>query len=262
MKTHVESAHKEKLFDAVILISFFIISTIFIVTLKLGHITTFLLYFGFPSFYLLVKYPSIRKRILFFAIPLAVAALFLEDYTGLINRAWLTTTIFPIKILGVIPLEDFIWGLLLAVLILVVYEVFVDIRHPNPRISKNYKWFIIMMVGVFIAFFTMLIHNPPRTSFAYFKFFLPLHLLPIIYIMIRHPNLVPKLIKISLIFFVFFLIYEIIGLHFNFWSFPGEYIATTEMFGVVIPLEELLLWVVLISATVVAWHEEFVDDLK
>ena len=262
MKSLKTLIHKKRVLDAVILISFFILSTLLIITLKLGHITTVLLYFGFPSIYLLLRYPFIRKRILFFAIPLSVVALFLVDYIGQINQAWQTSTIFPVKILGVVPLENFIWGLLLAVLILVVYEVFIDARHTNPKISKNYKWFIIMMVGSFIAFFTLIVHNPPRTTFAYLKFFFPIHILPIVYIMVKHPKLVPKLIKISLILFIFFLTYEIIGLHFNFWSFPGEYIATTEMFGVVIPLEELLLWVVLISATVVAWHEEFVDDLK
>lgn len=262
MKSLKTLLHKKKTLDAIVLISFFLISTILIITLKLGHIITFLLYFGFPSIYLFKRYPFVRKRVLLFAIPLAITSLFIIDYIGQINRAWLTSTIFPVKILGAVPLENFIWGLLWAVLILVVYEVFVDARHSNPKISKNYKWFIIMMVGLFIAFFTLIVHNPPRTTFAYLKFFVPIHILPIIYIIVRHPNLVPKLIKISLILFIFFLIYEIIGLHFNFWSFPGEYIATTEMFGVVIPLEEFLLWIILISATVVAWYEEFVDDLK
>lgn len=58
------------------------------------------------------------------------------------------------------------------------------------------------------------------------------------------------------------MIYEIIALKIKLWSFPGEYSGFINIFGVGIPLEEFVLWVVLGGASVATYFETFVDDLK
>ncbi len=253
----------KKLLDTSILILFFIISTVCIWLFKLNNLVTTFLYLIIPSIYLLSRYPTFRKRILIFALPVGITLSVGMQYLADFNKAW----IWPVNpslpiIFKHIPLESFLWYPAWLVAVVAIYEIFVDSRHPNQKISKNYKWFIILLLGYATAFVVWLSIGSPRIEYAYARLVsLPALALPV-YILVKKPDLIPRLFKFSLVLLIFTLVYEIIALRIKLWSFPGEYSSFINIFGVGIPLEEFILWIVLGGASVAAYFETFVDDLK
>lgn len=250
-------------FDIVILITFFLFSTLFIWIFKLNNLITTFLYLVVPSLYLLVRYQNFRKRILIFALPVGITLSVTMQYLADFNKAW----IWPINpslpiIFKHIPLESFLWYPAWLVAVVALYEIFVDYKHPNQKISKNYKWFIIILLGYAIAFIVWLSIGSPTIEYAYAKLLSLPAIAPVVYILIKKPYLIPRLFKFSLSLLIFTLIYEIIALKVKLWGFPGEYSGFVDIFGVGIPLEEFILWITLGGASVAAYFETFVDDLK
>lgn len=250
----------KKVIDATILVLYFIIATILLLKYRLNYLISILFYFGFPIFYLFFRYPEIKKRILLFSIPLGLAIVFFADYLATLNLAWINSSIFPFKMLKVLPIEDLLFGILMLTAIISVYEVFIDIKHKKTEIGKNYKFFVLILIIVFIAFLISLIKTPKIT---YAHAVISSLAIPIfIYIVIKHPILIPKLLKISLILFFFAVTYEIVALNLGYWRFPGEYISFISVLNVHLPVEEFVLWIILMPAVIVALFEEFEDDLK
>ena len=86
--------------------------------------------------------------------------------------------------------------------------------------------------------------------------------LPALYTMFRYPTIIPKLIFLIPFFFCVYLAFELIALHFGWWSFDGNYVSLVTILGLTFALEELVIWIILGSAVVAAYHELLVDDQR
>jgi len=251
----------KKQLDIVILILFFLVVSISVWIFKLNALTTTFLYLVIPSAYLLFRYPKFRKRTLVFALPTGIFLSIVIHYVGEANSVWSNNTQLP-RIFTYLPLDSFIWYPAWVIAITAIYQIFLDFKHRDQKISKNYKWLIIILFGFFSAFIVWLLIGSPRIEYGYARLFALPIIFPVVYILIRKPILIPRLFKFSLALLVFVLVYEIVALRLQHWTFPGEYSSLIYFFGVGVPIEELILWVVLGGASLAAYFETFMDDLK
>ena len=80
---------------------------------------------------------------------------------------------------------------------------------------------------------------------------------------IKRPDLFRKYSMIAVSMFFLFFIFEIVGVAFGYWYFPGsQYIGTVTVFRSTFPIEEIIFWMFFYPATIVSYYETFIDDMK
>jgi hypothetical protein len=248
-----------KRFNILLLIFFFLFTTITVWGLKLNSTISTIFYLIIPSVYLLLKYPGFRKQILIFSLPFGVILATVLEYFATYNRIWVANSHLP-NIFGYLSLESFLWWPGWIIIVIAIYNIFINPRHKKT--NENFKWFILLLAISVVMFAIWLLLGSPRIEYAYLKFFsLPI-IAPIIYLLIKKPKIFPNIIKFSLIVAIFSLIYEIVGLKLSHWTYPGEYIGIIHLFGINMPIEELLLWVILGSVAIVSYYEITNDDIS
>lgn len=222
----------------------------------------FLLYTIIPSGYLVL-----REKKNYFKLSLAVLIFgllmgFIFDTIQTINNTWVVNLVLPWKILNIEPIDNLIGYALMTLLIVVFYEHFLD-DEKDKRISKNFIYFFLFLSVLIIVFYTLLVNNPEFFKFQYS--YATLGLLAIIVpilLAFYKPKLIPKILMMASVFYGIWLVNEIVALKTGGWIFPGEYIGLVTIFGVTFPFEEIFFWMMWYAATITAFYELFLDDLK
>lgn len=267
-KIQSTNTRNEKLFDLGLLITYFI-GIILTTTLGGVHTTAIVgafLFFMVPGFYIVIRNWSIHKEAFIFSVIVGLACGIVMEIIGQVNHLW----DYPItKFLNLDALQyhgyEFqavLWYVAWFWFTVIIYRAFFDPdRHlPNKKsLWKNHKKFLVLSLGivfVFTLFFAM-IPEVISTQYAYLKMGSFIIVIPILYACIKHPRLIPGIVKLGLSMSLFLLAYEIFGLRLGHWVYTGSFIAEVRLLGAIFPLEELILWVLLGSMFVAALYEEF-----
>ena len=186
------------------------------------------------------------------------------EFIAHITLAWqVPDTIFPFRILGASTLEGLIGYIPMTLLVLIFYEHFFD-KDINHKISPHI-WFAIIpaLLAIILITFTYFT-NPSRLMFShpYLKMGLAA-IIPMVWQIAKRPALLPKYLKLSASLFFVFFTFEIVGVTFNYWIFPGtDYLSWVTYFGRTFPVEEIIFWMLLYPPTIVSYYEKFIDDEK
>lgn len=250
-------------------IIFLVLTPVFAVTIalifKINYFTNIILFFFLPAIYLSIRNTHAIKKSINFALIAGLIGGFLIDFIATINNSWLIIkTIFPFKILGILPLEDLIWGFLLVYDIIMFYEHFLDKGRHNLKDTK-FKHFIILFILLLIIFLLTYLFNPRFLYFKYFYFFcgLVIILLPTISFLSFFPRLISKFIKTGSYFLILSILYEFSGLKLNQWVFRGNnFIGWVNFFNTKIPFEEFFFYLILFTICILSYYEFFDDDRK
>lgn len=224
-------------------------------------ILSIMLYYGSLSVYFSFRAPYAIKKALLISFASIPACLFL-DYMAFYNNAWSVPTIFPFRILGLIPLEDFICLFAVVYALSIVRDHFFETYHEiNFRRYKNF-WIVIALTIVFL-----ILHK-------WFPYYLriPYYYLWLLIVVFIVPSIVgfmlfSKLRRITRImmpyFFMGMLSWELIALYLGQWSFPSsEYIGLVKFLGFSWPVEEFLVWQILALPAIIAVTEFGVGNEK
>lgn len=260
---------KHSLLSKKIDIIFLILAPIFAVVIalvfKVNYFTNIVLFFFLPAIYLSIRNTHAIKKSIVFALFVGIIGGFLTDFLATFNNSWLIVeTIFPFKILGILPLEDIIWGFLLVYDIIMFYEHFLDKGRHNLK-DTRLKYFIILFILLLIIFLLTYLFNPSFLSFKYFYLFygLLIMLLPTISFLSFFPRLISKFIKTGAYFLILSILYEFSGLYLNQWEFRGNnFIGWVNFFNIKIPFEELFFYLILFTICILSYYEFFDDDRK
>ena len=88
-------------------------------------------------------------------------------------------------------------------------------------------------------------------------------ILPLILEVQRLPKLFRKYFPFALSLFPIIFTWEVVGLTFQYWTFPGQdYLAVVTFFSQSFPIEEIIFWMLLYPVTIASYYEQFVDDEK
>lgn len=84
-------------------------------------------------------------------------------------------------------------------------------------------------------------------------------ILPAILIFIKGPFLLRKTIFPTMFFAFVFFVYEIVSLQIGSWWWPGQYVFTFNVFGKILPLDDIIIWYFLSTPVLIGGYEFFID---
>lgn len=252
---------RKKALDALLLTLYFSVLTFLILTFKPGHIIGHLLIFVVPGMYLMVRYHSIRSHAFLVSIVFGLAAGTLLQVVAELNQVWLYEPAFPFFNLNGLPMEAIAWYVMWSGFAICVYSVFFDRRRTKVERRENLKHhapFLLLGATVFTLTMLLAILNAELfiVEHPYLVFGIPVFFLPLLVVFYLRRHVFNEIYRAALFLSIFALVYEVIGLHVGWWTFPGNFITTIPIGAVSVPLEEIILWVSLGSLSVLAWYEE------
>lgn len=256
---------KKKHVDLILLFVWQILSAGVSYIFKANFFVSTTLFYVLPSIFLSFREPkSIVKTLKFSAVGLPI--LLITDWIAVSTGTWyFPTSIFKWRLFGVTVFEVVLWLFVYIYFVVVFYEYFVDRKdYPNKH-RKLFKYFVVATVVLFMLFIlsVLLTGTFIKVPYIYLIFGVVFCFIPIPLILYKFPNLLSKLITVTVFFVTTSFLWEIVALKLNQWTFPGHYfVGWIEIFNVRFPLEELTVWIVFGSVSVVLLYEYFYDDMR
>jgi hypothetical protein len=255
-----------KKIDILFLILFPAIAVVLSLALRTNFLLTTLIFFGAPAIYFSYRTKHRVAKTALFSFIWTVPLVIFVDYIATINGAWFVPhTVFPFRLFGAIPLEDFVWMFLATFNILIFYEHFLD-KGKQELVDKRMKYLIWPLFVILLVFFLTLLTRPELLviPYAYLWIGVIFSFLPSVTFLSFFPRLLSKYVKTASYFFVVGIIFELTGLHLNNWKFVdnGNFIGWVELFGYRFPFEEFFFLFVIGVISVLSYYEFFDDDRK
>jgi len=258
---------KAKRVDFLMLILLSLLAVPAVLFFHVRFLTSTILFLGVPCIYLLLRKTQNLKVVFSGVFLIGIILGFGFDFIETFNKAWLIPQeqlIIPYRILGSAPFDELICLILWSLLMLLVYEHFLE-RKRVESININH----FMVTGVIPALAALLFvicaffFAPNLITFHYaYLIFGLLACLPIIYCLLRKPKLIWRIITVAPYFIFLFLTFEITALYLNQWMFIGQYIGYVNLFSFRFPIEELTFWIFISSTVVLTDYKLFVDAEK
>ena len=256
----------KKRFDFFLLATYFCCISVYMLWSRSGYVVGTILFFYLPALYLTIRRWKEYKHAILFSLVVGFAmGLYLEGVSA-INSVWTWKPYFEHIKLGPVFLIAIPWYICWVWIVISVWKVFFDRRHHQRReggVIRRHLLFLIPLISFIILLLYVLVVVPHvfALPYAYLIFGGIIFILPILFIVWRHKDLIPRLLKLATVLSIFFLIYEIIGVYLGQWRYDGLFIGVVNIFATKIPIEELVLWVFLGSMTIAVWYEEFENNL-
>lgn len=262
---------KRKLFD--ILIILILTCLAFIVSMKtsIRPLFSMMMFYIVPAAYIILRSGKINFKkvsLITFVIATFAGAL---DAMVTANKGWWIPEdqlVFHFRFLGLWNLDNTLWYAGMAFYLVIFYEYFFD-SEKSHKLSKLSKYFLLFPIAITLVFLLLYYFFPNilfNIRYAYLTVFAPLIFAPaIVLLFLARKNafeLFGKFTLVAMFFFFVNILHEISALSLGQWIFPGEYIGTVHLAGVVIPIEEFVMYIIFSAYTGLAYYEIFVDDRK
>lgn|GEM_PF-5123859 len=253
--------------DAILVFSYFLGTCIYALLFHPGIMFGHILFFIVPGLYLVVRYWRRNYHAFLFSIAAGVATGFPLQVVAELNGVWqYDFPLFDWLTFGGLRMIPLAWYVLWIGLTISAYSVFFD-KHIHTVRKHHVFWkvhyrFLILCAAVTAGSMYFLLVNPGVFLFPY-PYVLAgslLFIAPVACILWCHPQLLRDTIKAVGILALLMLIYELVGLKVGWWTYPGDYIAAIPMFGTVLPLEEIILWILFGALFAVVAYEEVEHD--
>lgn len=229
------------------------------------------LFFVVPAIYLLLKRGHLNSLKIFVTTIVIGITGGAVDAAITANKGWWipeTQLVFHQRFFGIWNIDNTLCYMGGMLYIVVFYEYFLDVQR-HRKLSRRFHyfaWLPIITSVTLVVFATIFPNLLSNIRYAYLTLALPFVVVPIILLFVLgRRNILELLGKFSLVsifFFIVTLTNEITALRGGQWIFPGEYIGTVHLAGVIIPIEEFMMYIMMFAFTGLAYYEIFVDDLS
>lgn len=224
------------------------------------------LFLTVPAIYLSFLMKRVAKKALLFSLVTILPLSIIWDYIAHFTHQWTATTIFPFRILGLVPVEDILWGISINCFVILFYEYFLESRREDKSIwHPRMKFLSFLFIALSALFFILYFFSPNYLNIPYSYFWIATFALfiPSLVELFRRPKLFQKFILVGAYFFFVNLIYEITALKLGQWTFPStQYVGWVYFLGVQFPFEELFFLITWGSIAALSYYEPFDDDEK
>lgn len=257
--------HGKKL-DILVLIGFMILGTVYANVTKDLYIGKSAIA-GAVGMFPGIIYLSLRKRknwpkILVSTLIFGTLFGFMFEFLAEYNKAYsVVSTLFPFKLLGVLPIDNVLGHMMMTMYTIVFYEHFID-REKHHAISKNFLHALLPAVFAIGTMLLLFFLHPStlRIGHPYLYMGLAAIVAPI-YLGFERPEFIKNMALTAIYFFFFYFIAEFFAVRYQYWIYPGNnYVGWVTILGVTFPFEELFFWMMFYAATLVSYYELFIDD--
>ena len=241
-----------------------ILAAVITVVLRTDLLVSILMFFGVPTVYLTIRNPGIFKKSLVFALLLSVPLSVFVDTLAAINGSWvIPASVFPFRLFGVATVEVYLFGLLWVLYAILCYEHFLDGGQRGDTLSSQIRYLgwisvaLLIYVGAGVLFDNELLHIP----FFYILVGIVLVVIPLIVFIVYYPVFWRTFAIIGVYFFYLLSLFELAALATGQWIFPGsDFIGFVRLFGLRMPIEEVAIWMLLATASLLSYYEFFGDN--
>lgn len=240
----------------------FVLSQVF----RLNFITNLVLYYVLPAIALmyLTNRATILKAALFALVSGVLIGLALDYIFTFSGSWWVNDTIFNFRFLNIVPAEDILWGFLNIFLVVLFYEVFLEMdRNQNRNPKQHYMWALALIT--LTIFSLAYVFDPQLLNIPHFYIYggITLLIIPSIIFFIRFKKPVKKIFITALYFFYLSLLFELGAVNLGHWGFYADnYLMTMTLGNIRVPFEELFFYVTILASSMLVYYEYFFDDRK
>jgi len=242
-----------------------LIGAAFSYLLKPDLVISVILFLFVPSLYLLLRKKQDLKKLFLASVTMGVLYGMSYNFVAEYFHAYKTIySIWPFHLptIGVTPLGDIMWGFLIPFSIIVFYEHFFE--HHKLHIKNRFRTYIFLIFGIALISAVSLVlefSNLESTvkPLAYFIVGL-ISLLPLILLFFEKHTLLHKIIYVGIFFAYLNALFEIVAIINNYWVFTGHYLYGINLGGYILPVEEIIFWILPSAVVFVVLYEYFFDD--
>ena|SRR2546429_2427678 len=255
---------RQKAFDISSVFVLSVLATIITIVVRSNVLVSVLLFFGLPSAYLALRNPRILNKGLVFALLLSVPLSFFVDTLAAINGSWIVpNSVFPFRIFGVATIEVYLFGLLWVLYAVLFYEHFFENGQTGGVMSARIMYLACLCFTLPLYVIAGLLFDNSLLYIPYFYALVGIALvvIPLVVFLSLYPFFWRRFLLTGLHFFFLLFLFEIAALATGQWTFPGkDFIGFVRVFGYQFPVEELIVWMCLATAALLAYYEYFADD--
>ena len=244
-----------------ILVGYLVLVSIFACLVRASYLTSIFLFFIVPSIYFSFLAKKHVLKILLFSFFYGSIVSLVADYFGMSWGYWVVPqTIFPIRILSVIPIEDFIWGIGGTFVSIMFYKTYFD--QKTFKINKSKLIQFLLANAILLFLFVVYINTKIKIPYFFAVGSLLLFLPPIILTGVFKKN---KLLKVlpTLCIYLFVVGFELSSLYNQHWIFNAnaQVLAWVDIFNLRFPLEEFFAFFIFGPIANILYYQYFFESI-
>jgi hypothetical protein len=227
---------------AVLIVPMAAFFVLFVLGFKTTYLVSLLVFFLIPSIYLSLRKKERVKKVALFTLITTIPLYFIIDILAYLGKDWIVpASLFPFRILGVLPIEDFIWLFLVTYLVLIIYESISKDKFKPALGGRVTLMIAILYPLLLIAVGLFYLYPSLNIPYAFDILGFGLLLIPAVLVILRFPSYAITFLKVQILFSVIHLPFELVGDKYGFWLYQGSYyIGWVKILGVSMPLEEMM----------------------
>ncbi len=242
------------------LVIYLVFSCLFVYFFRPVYLASILIVLLPPSLLNFLWLRKSRRKILLFSVLTTLLFAPPVELAARLANAWDVQSILP-RIFGIAPLENLLFAFFNFFWVLCFYEYFSD-RDTSAKISKSLRWLVLAYCLLSVLVFTLFLFDRRLVTFNYAGLATIILLVPGLIIFSLKPQLFKKTILTTIFFSFLFFVYEIISMLIGSWWWPGEYLWPVNIFGLIFPLDDVIIWYLMSTPVLIGGYEFFVDDGK
>lgn len=222
-----------------------------------------ILYLVLPSVYFSLKRPTIVLKAFIVSL-LSIPLMIVLDYLAFFNKAWAVPSIFPFRLLHLIPLEDLFFTFWAVYAVIVTFNYFFPQLYSRYIDIKRLLTSVLTILAVFCLFIFLYLSKQEIFYLPYYDTWLLvlIFVVPMLILFFKYQAYRRVLLAVMLYELMLFLPYEIVAGHLGFWTFPSnQYLGMIHLFGWTFPIEEFLEWMLFFAPATIALSE-FITSSK
>lgn len=211
--------------------------------------------------YLWIRSRKPAKHILYATLIFGFLCGLLFEFIEQFNQSYVIAHSVLPKLFGVMSFDFVLWHVLMAAYVFTFYEHFINTTSMAPALSSRARKVAIALVIVILAIVSVYLYHPEwlRLRYAYADL-ATVAVLPLFLLAYRKPRYVREFVLISPFFLFFFFLVEWTGVPKHWWVYGGShYLGWVTVQSLHFPIEELLYWMLLYPAALIAYYKLFID---
>ncbi len=244
-------------------VAFPVFAVILVVCAHLNFLCAMMLFFGLPSIYLSCRRPVLFRKSFIFALIFGSIFYLLLDPIAAVNGSWvINSTIFP-RILGIITIENYFYAIGWVWYAVLFYRYFLQEKKDSNRIPSKIYYLVFPCAALIVMSFILFFAHPIALHIPYFYLIAGtvFALIPLLGFLYSHPGQLFTLVRAGLYFAGVLFLFEVAALKDHLWSFPGsEFIAYLRIGNIRFPLEELVIWIILATPSLIVYYMLFAEE--